>query len=384
MKKFVFLDHNATTFPSAEVTEGLKSFHEWGNPSSIHGSGRRAKAVVLQTRRMFAEIAGATPGEIIFTSGGSESNNMALKGLIKKLILRGQNHIVTSSVEHPSVLKVFESFQENHEVVIHKVPVTLDKGFDYDFLKKTLKENPVGLVSVMYANNETGEKFDLRKIRTLLDEHKGHKTYFHSDMVQSLGKSAFNLKEIGLDLASFSAHKFYSLQGTGVLYQKKGVGLESLIHGGSQEKGRRAGTENLLSIYAFGLQLKNLEKLGEKVESIQALRDHFEKRLSRELSGVSFVAQNRERLPNSSMVLVDGAHGETLLMNLDLNGFQVSTGAACSSGNPEPSPVLLAMGLTPAEASHSLRVSLGWQTTQEDIDSFIDELKKVVEKLRSL
>lgn len=388
MKKFVFLDHNATTFPSTDVTEGLKSFKDWGNPSSIHGSGRRAKAVVLQTRRLFSEIIGVSPGEIIFTSGGSESNNLALKGLIRKLIQRGLNHIVTSSVEHPSVLKVFESFEERDNIKVHKVPVTVSGGFDYEFLSKTISKNPVGLVSVMYANNETGEVFDLPKIRKIIDTSsayaKNQKIYFHSDMVQSLGKSPLDLKESGPDLASFSAHKFYSLQGTGVLYQKKGVGLEPLIHGGSQEKGRRAGTENLLSIYAFGLQLKNLKKLTEKIDAIKTLRDHFEKRLSDELSGVTFIAQNRKRLSNTSMVLIDEAHGETLLMNLDLNGFQVSTGAACSSGNPEPSPVLLAMGLTPEQASHSLRVSLGWQTTKEDIDSFVDELKKVVEKLRSL
>ena len=384
--KRVFLDHNATTFPSEEVKSAVKEFSDWGNASSIHGSGRRARSKVLQSRRVVSELFKVQPGEITFTSGGSESNNIVIRGLIERLKERGRAHVITTVSEHPSVFKTLSIINENDpDVQVHFCPVSKDTGLNYDFIEKTLKEHPVGLVSVMRANNETGEVFDLKRIKSLIDENSGgEKIYFHSDMVQTLGKLSIDLKDLGVDFASFSAHKFYSLQGSGILYHKKGVGFDSQITGGGQEKGRRAGTENLLSIHCFGVQLKKLPQTGEKVQSIEKLRDSMESKLKEKLSGVSFMAQNRERLSNTSMALIEGIHGETLLMNLDLLGFEVSTGAACSSGNPEPSPVLIAMGLSPKEASQSVRISLGWETTQEDIDKFVENLVNIVQKIRDL
>ena len=251
----------------------------------------------------------------------------------------------------------------------------------------------------MTANNETGEIFDIKRIKNLIDqESKGEKIYFHSDMVQTLGKLSFDLKDLGVDFASFSSHKFYSLQGTGILYHKRGVGFDSQITGGGQEKGRRAGTENLLSIYCFGVQFKSLSKVDKikinqvdkiskteaRIKRIGLLRDHMEQKLSEKLEGIDFIAQDRSRLSNTSMILIKGVYGETLLMNLDLLGFEVSAGSACSSGTPEPSSTLIAMGFSSKEASQSVRVSLGWSTTQEDIDSFVENLVDVVHKIRSL
>lgn len=380
----VFLDHNATTMPSIEVLEAIRTFQSWGNPSSIHSSGRGAKSSVLKVRRAFAEAINCGPTEIVFTSGGSESNNMALKGVAKRLKERGQNVLISTFVEHPSVYKTFDQLEESGFEVI-RIPVRLDSGLDYDFLEQTLKEKNVGLVSIMRANNETGEVFDLKRIKKLINQNtKTEKIYFHSDMVQTLGKLSVDVKESGVDFASFSAHKFYALCGMGVLFHKKGNGIESLIAGGGQEKGRRAGTENLLAIHAFGAQVSKLSEVEVRAQKIKELRDHMEVEILKNIDGVRILAQDRERVTNTSLLLIEGIHGETMLINMDLAGFEVSTGAACSSGNPEPSPVLISMGLTPQEASKSLRLSLGWQSTLDEVDRFVETLIKVVAKLRGL
>lgn len=378
----IFLDYNATSPPSKEVLDFLKTFSSWGNASSIHSSGRRARSLLLKTRRGMASYFDVEPGELLFTSGGSEANNMVIKGLLSKLKERGQDTLITSSVEHPSVAKTMTQM-ESWGFKVVRTPVTLEKGLDYDFVAKALSENKVGLVSIMQANNETGEVFDLKRIRGLIDKAQGeNKIYFHSDMVQALGKIETDLKPV--DFASFSAHKFYALQGTGLLYQKKGMGLEPFLVGGGQEKGRRAGTENLLGIGALGVQLARLSGLSKKKKEIESLRDFMEQRILEKIEGVQVLAQKRKRLPNTSQLLIDGVHGETMLINLDLKGFEVSTGAACSSGNPEPSPVLIAMGLTNQEASKSLRVSLGWETSKEEVENFIGALSETVEKIRAL
>jgi len=382
--KRVFLDHNATTMPSDEVRQALADFTSWGNPSSIHSSGRGAKSALLKTRRLFAAQINCGPTEITFTSGGSEANNMALKGVARKLKERGQDTIVSSVVEHPSVFKALDQLEYEGFKII-RVPVTADSGFDYDFLEKTLSENRVGLVSIMRANNETGELFDLKKIKSLIDKNsESEKIYFHSDMVQTLGKLPVDVKDTGVDFASFSAHKFYALAGMGALFQKKGNGLDSLIAGGGQEKGRRAGTENVIGIHAFGLQVEKMSETVVMAAKVKELRDYMEASVLSKIENVSVLSKERERVSNTSLFIIDGVHGETMLINLDLLGFEISTGAACSSGNPEPSPVLLAMGLTHNCASKSLRVSLGWQTTKEEVDSFVEALIKVVAKLRGL
>ncbi len=378
----VFLDNNATTMPSHEVLEAIRTFSSWGNASSIHSSGRRAKFLLLKVRRSLAESFGCAPGELIFTSGGSEANNSVVKGLISKLNECGQDTIVSSTIEHPALFKTLDQIKKLGFKVI-RVPVTVNEGFDYSFLEKTLSKHKVGLVSIMQINNETGEVFNLKKIRQIINSiESDKKIYFHSDMVQTLGKILVDLSMV--DFASFSAHKFYALQGVGLIFQKKGLNLEPLIIGGGQEKGRRAGTENLLGIYAFGEQIKKLDQVKEVTARVAKLRDYMESKISRKIKRIEFLSKTRLRAPNTSLMLICGVHGETMLMNMDLLGFEISTGAACSSGNPKPSPVLIAMGLSSHEASKSLRVSLGWQTTQDEIDRFIEALVKVVEKIRGL
>ncbi len=378
--KPVFLDHNATTFPSKTVVKALANFSAWGNPSSIHQSGQKARSILTQARRQIAKEIGCAPGEVIFTSGGSESNNLAIKGMLDHIIKIGRPKIISSVVEHPSVFNALKDLDENLIEVI-RVPVTKEKGFDYEFLEEKLRSENVGLVSVMTANNETGEVFDIDRIVELA---KKYGSFVHSDMVQTLGKLPVDLLKTRVDLASFSAHKFYSLKGLGVLFQRKGTPLLREISGGGQERGRRAGTENVLAAVCLGEQIKSLSETKDKVKAIKLLRDLMETRIKSEIGDVEVLCEKRERLSNSSMLFINGVEGETLLMNMDLKGYEISTGAACSSGNPEPSPVLIAMGLTNKEASCSMRLSLGWETTEDEINGFVDTLKEVVKRLRSL
>lgn len=375
-KSRVYLDHNATTRPSSEVTqaviEGLQSF---GNPSSIHWASREPKAILRDARLSLSKYLDCHPLEIIFNSGGTESNNT----VINSFLYQNKNEFITTEVEHPSVLKSFQ-WLESRGAKVHYVPVSRSGQLNMQFFTEKLSQN-TGLVSVMLANNETGTLFPIKEITKLAHAH-GAKV--HSDCVQGLGKTPLSLRELNLDYASFSAHKFYALKGVGFLFVKKGSSYQNLIRGGAQERSRRGGTENTIGITSLMAQSKKLSLIGYYAEKMRLLRDEFEKQIFQQLDGVKITAAESERLPNTSSLVISGVDGETLLMSLDLNGFAVSTGAACSSGNPEPSPVLLAMGLSREEAQSSLRVSLGWETTPEEIQSFIKTLVTVVQRLRGL
>jgi cysteine desulfurase len=392
-KAQVYLDHNATTPVAENVKAKLLTWVEnWGNPSSIHNSGRGPKTLLREARDRVARFIGASPLEIVFTSGGSESNNYALKGFYETLQnpkpLQAANlrrRFLVSSVEHPSVMKTLEYLRDRHEssdggITVDIIPVSRKGEIDLEIYKKLLGPD-VALVSVMYANNETGNVFPIREMADLAHQSGA---IFHSDCVQALGKIPLNVHELGVDLASFSGHKFYSLKGAGALYIRKGLSLESLIHGGGQERHRRGGTENILAIAAMGFMCEQKEAVVEKASSMQALRDHFEARVLAEIPCARRTGSESPRLPNTSSLVIPGIDGETLLMSLDMRGFSVSTGAACSSGSPEPSPVLLAMGLTRKEAQSSLRVGLGWGTTSDDINDFCDALKQAVTLLREI
>lgn len=387
-KTKVYLDHNATTPVDPAIKQKLSDWVDaFGNPSSIHSDGRAPKALMREARRSVARFLDVDPLELVFTSGGSESNNLALLGYFNQIETGSgwngsraisRNQLIVSSVEHPSVLKAAQ-FLSRKGFQVDFIPVNRQGQMDMDRFDELLSEK-TALVSVMFANNETGNIFPIKELC-----RKSHEAgaLFHCDAVQGLGKAPFNLKDLDVDFASFSGHKFYSLKGAGVLYIKRGTSSESLIFGGGQERGRRAGTENVLSIAALGLRLS--EKLKEETFShFKTLRDHFEKRLLSEINGVVVVGGESERLANTSKVLLEDVDGETLLMNLDVKGFSVSTGAACSAGNPEPSPVLLSMGYSKEEAQSSLRVSFGKGNTLEEVDEFIEVLKEVVERLRIL
>lgn len=373
----VYLDHNATTGLSFEAKAGLPLFlEEYGNPSSIHWAGRGPKSVLRETRKSLARALGVGPLELVFTSGGSEANNTVIKALFE---IFPDKEFITTTVEHPSVTKTFQ-WLESRGARVHFIGVDREGRLDLERFDAALGEN-TALVSVMCANNETGVLFPIRELARRAHA-KG--ALFHTDCVQALGKIPLDLAELDVDYASFSGHKFYSPKGTGFLYVRRNAPFEPLIHGGAQERHRRGGTENTLGLFALGLNAQRLPETSERAEKIRVLRDRFEARLLEKIPGARVTAAQAPRLPNTSSLVIDGVDGETLLMSLDLKGFAVSTGAACASGNPEPSPVLLAMGLTRQEAQSSLRVSLGWETTTAQMDEFLDTLGAVVLRLRQL
>ncbi len=351
----------------------------WGNPSSIHWAGRGPKALLREARSQLAQLLGVESLELIFTSGGSEANNLAFKGVCDKTALttgdRGQ--IIISAVEHPSVRKTAE-WLRMRGYRLDFVPVDRDGRLNLDVLRSLLSEK-TALVSVMLANNETGHIFPVAEVARMAHSVGA---LMHCDAVQALGKIPLNLPELGADLVSLSGHKFYALKGCGVLYARKGLQLTSLIHGGGQERGRRAGTENLPAIASLGFMASKVDEVITQSERLRKLRDLMEEVILREIEGVTITGRAGLRLPNTSSLVIDAVDGETLLMNLDVRGYAVSTGAACSSGSTEPSPTLLAMGLTRGEAQSSLRLSLGWRTNEDDVVGFVAALKAVVARLR--
>ncbi len=375
----IYLDHNATSPISDEVRALVPEWlTHWGNPSSIHVAGRGPKTLLRESRDKIAKLLGVNPLELIFTNGGSESNNFALKGVFETAP-EGRDHYIISAVEHPS-LKRTADYLRSRGARVDEIPVLRSGRIDLEAYQALLTDK-TALVSVMMANNETGHVFPIREMAELAHA-KG--ALFHTDGVQALGKMEFNLRDLGVDLASFAGHKFYALKGIGVLYAKKGVKLENLVHGGGQERHRRGGTENILAIASLGYMCGKKDEIAARGEQMRVLRDHFETRVTSEIEGVSITGAESPRLPNTSSLLIPGVDGEILLMNLDLKGYAVSTGAACSSGSPEPSPVLLAMGLTRAEAQSSMRVGLGWSTTREQVDRFIETLIEVVRHIRAI
>ena len=377
----IYLDFNATTPVHREIQQKILEWVQmFGNPSSIHQHGRGPKKLLRESRRIIAGHLNCHPLEIVFTSGGSEANNLALQGCLQAIKKKSpeRRKVLIGAIEHPSVANQSSAIQEmGFEVV--KIPVSHDGEYDMEFYQKNCDES-VAMVSVMLANNEVGIIAPIGKMVSL---SKKVGAIFHSDCVQALGKIDFNLIKLGVDLATFSSHKVYALKGAGVLFIKKGVPLEPLVFGGSQERYRRAGTENILAIASLALRVQNLEtqKFYKKTKE---LRDHLESQLTLKLSNCQVLGQKVQRLPNTTALKLSGFHAETMLMNLDIRGFSVGTGAACSSGSPEPSPGLLALGLTREEAQSSLRISLGESTSLVQVDSFIKNLVEVVHHLQSL
>lgn len=387
-KNLIYLDHNATSPISETVRDRLSEWvQNWGNPSSIHQAGRGPKALMREARDKVARMLNVNPLEIVFTSGGTEANNLALKGVfemmqdplkLQSFFQKYRNRYLISAVEHPSVKRTAE-YLKSRGADVREIPVHRDGSIDLEAYQELLNED-TALVSVMYANNETGNVFPIGKLAKLA--HK-YGALFHSDCVQALGKIPLDLPRYGVDLATISGHKFYALRGSGALFVRRGIPIESLIHGGGQERHRRGGTENLLAIASLGAMCELKDQVEVRAEGLRRLRDHMEARILSEISNVHLTGAESERLANTSSMVIPGVDGETLLINLDMRGFAVSTGAACSSGSPEPSPVLLAMGLSREEAQSSLRLGLGWSTTEEEVDQFVDTLKDVVAHLRS-
>lgn len=375
----VYLDHNATTPHSTTLRSRWPELIEIsGNPSSIHHDSRIPKTILREARQKIADILSCSPLEIIFNSGASEGNSSVLNSVFKSL-KKSKNEFLISRVEHPSVQKCAD-YLISQGAIVNYIPVNKNGEIDLNYIKEKLSVK-TALVSVMYANNETGTIFPIKEIAALAHAAGA---LMHSDCVQMLGKSVLNFKELDVDYATFSAHKFYSLKGTGFCYIKKTAPWIPLIHGGGQERGRRGGTENVTGIAALNIVLDDLKESEVKINEIQRLRNLMEELVIQKISDVAITAYFCPRIGNTSNMIIDKIDGETLLMALDLKGYSVSTGAACSSGNPEPSPVLLAMGLTREEAQSSLRVSLGWETTEEQIRQFVQVLADTVFKLREI
>ena len=386
LKAPIYLDFNATAPLSQKVITSMPQLLElWGNPSSIHLASRSPKTILRETKKKLADYLKVSSLEIIFNSGASEGNNTVLKSVWNTY--RPGNHFgqpvknefLISSVEHPSITKTAQ-FLESEGAIIHWIPVNRKGDLDLNFIKEKLSER-TALISCMFANNETGSVFPIKDIVTLA---KTKNVLVHSDCVQAFGKTDFNIQDIGVDYATISAHKFYALKGCGVLFARKNAPYINLVHGGGQERSRRGGTENILGIASLGVMLDELSQVSQKEAELKKLRDDFEAKIKSQIPNVSITCENSKRLANTSSLVIAGVDGETLLVSLDLKGFAVSTGAACSSGNPEPSPVLLAVGLTRQEAQNSLRVSFGWTTTQEHVDLFIHQLVEIVAHLRSV
>ncbi len=391
----IYLDYNATTPHSPELRSSWAEFiNIYGNPSSIHQDSRLPKSILRETRQKIAELLQCSPLELVFNSGASEGNNSVLKAVFaavnnipnnmpnnipNNISNNTRNEFLVSQVEHPSVLKT-TAYLQAQGAVVHYIPVNRNGDIDLNFIKEKLSDR-TALVSVMYANNETGVIFPVKEIARLAHSVGA---LMHSDCVQTLGKVTLNFKELDVDYATFSAHKFYALKGTGFCYIKKSAHWSPLIHGGGQERNRRGGTENIIGLAALNVVLDQLKNTESHITEMSRLKNLFEELVMQNILGLQITASKSNRLCNTSSLVIADIDGETLLMTLDLKGYAVSTGAACSSGNPEPSPVLLAMGLTRAEAQSSLRISLGWYTTEKEIRQFAQVLADTVSKLRGI
>ena len=380
MTQSVYLDYNATTPLAPEVLEVMLPYfrEEFGNPSSIHSFGQRAKAALYDARERVASLIGASPNEILFTSGGTEADNLAILGVLEAAE-GGRRHLVTSSVEHHAVLNTMKALAKKG------VPVTFLKvdragRVDPEDLKSALTPGTL-LVSIMHANNETGVVQPVAELARLTHQAGA---YFHTDAVQSIGKIPVRVRELGVDLLSLSGHKIYGPKGTGALYVRRGVNVRPIFRGGGQERARRPGTENLPGLVGLGraAQLAETHLAGEP-NRVAVLRDRLTEDVLARIPGSAPNGVEAERTPNTVNLSFPGVEGETLIIALDLKGCAVSTGAACSSGTVEPSHVLIAMGLSPQQVQGSIRVSLGRYTTAEEIAYFVDVLESVVESIRN-
>lgn len=373
-----YLDNNATTPVLPEVFEAMQPyfFEHFGNASSIHRQGQETRAAVELARESVADLIGARPSEIVFTSGGTEGDNLALFGLCK-----AGDHVITSTIEHHAVLNACHRLEEIGCEVTY-VPVDSQAIVDPDDVRSALRPN-TKLISIMAANNETGVVQDIASIGAIAAESD---VYFHTDAVQAAGKVPIDVKEWKCALLTISGHKFHAPQGIGALYVRKGTLLQPLFYGGRHERSRRAGTENVPGIVGLGkaAELAREGFINDSVATMAALRDRIEHTVLSSMDRVGVNSGNAPRVPNTANIYFDCIEGEAIVIALDLKGVAVSTGAACSSGAIEPSHVLTAMGLGADRARASIRFSLGKQNTSGDVDLLLSILPDVLARLREL
>ena len=377
MKMRVYLDNAATTKTAPEAVEAMRLFFtdKYGNASSVHSFGEEAKEALENAREKIAGYINAEPDEIIFTSGGTESDNIGIKGTAYALKDKGK-HIITSKFEHHAVLETCQALEKEGFEVTY-VGISKQGFVDIDALKNAIKDDTI-LVTIMHANNEIGTIQDIEKIGELCRE-KG--IVFHTDAVQSLGKTGFDVKKMHIDIASFSAHKIHGPKGIGALYVRKKKDVKALFQGGTQEFGLRPGTENVSGAVGFAAALGLFSD--EDVKKMTELRDYLIDELLK-IPEACLNGSRKGRLCNNVNVSFSHIEGESILLGLDDKGIAVSTGSACTSQKLEPSHVLLALGIKPEDAHGSIRLSLSKYTTKEEIDYTIDAIKQVVENLRKI
>lgn len=376
----VYLDNSATTAVDKEVMEAMSKYFNsvYGNPSSLHSYGREALAAVDEARAVIAKLLNAQPNEIYFTSGGTESDNWALRGAAKIYGKQGK-HIITTAIEHPAMMETCKKLtREGFDVTY--IGVNADGRVDVEELKKAVRDDTI-LVSVMFANNEMGAIQPISEIGAFCREEG---VLFHTDAVQAAGTIKIDVKEMNIDMLSLSAHKFHGPKGIGLLYIRNGVRIEKLIVGGHQERSYRAGTTNTPGIVGMAKALEiSVRDMEESNSRMMSLRDYFIERVEKEIPYCKLNGGREHRLVNNANFSFEFIEGESILMNLDLSGIAVSSGSACSSGSLEPSYVILATGAAIEEAHSSIRFSLGKDNTKEEIDYTVETLKATVEKLRS-
>jgi cysteine desulfurase len=374
----VYLDNNATTPVLPDVFEAMKPFYleEFGNASSIHHYGQHARAAVEKARGSVAALLNARPAEIVFTSGGTEGDNTAIFGLVTK-----GEHVITSAIEHSAVLKSCKRLEQLGCEVTY-VPVNGRSEIDPDDVLKALRPN-TRLITIMMANNETGVLQPLEQIGQIAREAD---VFFHTDAVQGAGKVPIDVEKLGCDALTISGHKIHAPQGTGATYIRKGTLLQPLIYGGSHERQRRAGTENLPGIVGLGkaAELAKAWLASDGPAEMAAMRDYLQTEVLKQVESAGVNGAGAQRVPNTTNLWFDYIEGEALVIALDLKGLAVSSGAACSSGAIEPSHVLLAMGMPQQRARASIRISLGKQTTREDIEFAISVIPETVGRLREI
>ncbi len=379
----VYFDHNATTYARQEVIETMLPFfrQRFGNASSLHFFGQEARNAVEKARSQVASLICAEPEEIIFTSGGTESDNLAIRGIVaagRKSTCRP--HVVTSSIEHPAVLRTCRALEKTGVDVTY-LPVTPEGCVRMEDVEAAIRPETV-LLTIMLANNETGVVQPLAGISSIA---RSRGVAFHVDAVQGAGKIPVDAGAIGADLMSISAHKFYGPKGIGALYVRSGTAVEPVLTGGHQESGLRPGTENVPAIAGFGEACRiSAERLGEEMTHIARLRDRIEKGLLEKIPGVKINGAGAERVPNTCNVTVTRVEGEAMTLYMSMLGFALSSGSACATGETDPSHVLMAMGLDPVEAQGSIRISLGAGNTEAEVDMFLDAFPGVARRLREM
>ena len=381
MEQFVYADNAATTKLSPAVLEAMMPYltEEYGNPSSLYRFGNHAKRAIEQARKEVADVLGAEPFEILFTGGGTEADNW-VKEIMRSLKARGKNHFITSAVEHHALLHSAQRLQkEGFEVTF--IPVDREGQIDPEQVRAAIRPE-TGLVSIMFANNEIGTIYPIKEIGAICRQAG---VLFHTDAVQAAGHLPINVKEMNIDLLSLSAHKFHGPKGVGAFYCRRGIPLPNLIDGGAQERGKRAGTENVAGIVGLGaaLRLAN-EEMSEASARVSAMRDRLIDGILQTVPMCRLNGPRHNRLPGNCNISFLGIEGESLLLRLDLAGIAASSGSACASSSLDPSHVLLAIGL-PHEVAHgSVRLSLSDYNTEEDVDYILEKLPEIVSTLRSM